>query len=197
MIEYGLSQIGSNPQIFDPVIIGFPSRNNIGKTNFSGTVIGDNPTIRSGTVLYSDVNIGSDFSTGHNVMVREHTTIGNHVSLGTSTIIEGNTVIGDHCNIQSMVYIPTNTTIGSHVFIGPNTVFTNDKYPPHGGDNLIGPTIYDYAAIGGNVTILPGVRIGSGALIAAGSVVTKDVPPKMLAIGNPARIKPLPQGVKL
>jgi acetyltransferase-like isoleucine patch superfamily enzyme len=129
-------------------------------------------------------------------LIREKTTIGDHVSIGTGAIIEGYSKIGDHCNLQSLVYIPTNTILGSHVFIGPNTVCTNDKYPPHGGKNLIGPVIDDYAAIGANVTLLPGVKIGAGSLIAAGSVVTKDIPPKKLAIGNPARIKDLPKGVE-
>jgi acetyltransferase-like isoleucine patch superfamily enzyme len=166
------------------------------KNEYPGCFIGDNSVIRSGTTIYADVKIGSFFSSGHNVMIREKTTIGNHVSIGTGAVIEGYSDIGDYCNLQSLVYIPTNTTLGSHVFIGPNTVCTNDKYPPHGGKDLIGPTICDYASIGANVTILPGVKIGSGSLIAAGSVVTKDVPPDKLAIGNPARVKDLPQGAK-
>lgn len=129
-------------------------------------------------------------------MVREKTTIGDNVSIGTNVIIEGYSEIGDYCNLQSLVYIPTNTIIGDHVFIGPNTVLTNDKYPPHGGNTLTGPVIEDYASIGANVTILPGVRIGAHSLVAAGSVVTKDVPPETLAVGNPAKIRPLPEGAK-
>ena len=82
------------------------------------------------------------------------------------------------------------------MFIGPNSVLTNDKYPPNGGKNLKGPTIEDYASIGANVTILPGVMIGSGSLVAAGSVVTKDIPSKTLAIGAPAKIKKLPPGAE-
>ncbi|WP_373839056.1 acyltransferase [Methanospirillum sp.] len=242
MIEYGINTIGENAVIFDPVTIGFPSRQNIGKRDFNGVIIGNNAVIRSGTILYCDVLAGNSFSTGHNVMVREKTVIGDNVSLGTGVIIEGNceigsnsnlqslvyiptnstghnvmvrekTVIGDNVslgtgviiegnceigsnsNLQSLVYIPTNSKIGNHVFIGPNAVLTNDKYPPHGGQNLSGPTISDYAAIGANVTILPGVHIGKGSLVAAGSVVTRDVPEKTLAIGSPARMKELPGGV--
>jgi acetyltransferase-like isoleucine patch superfamily enzyme len=90
-----------------------------------------------------------------------------------------------------MVYIPTNTTIGDRVFIGPNAVLTNDRYPPSG--SLDGPVIKAGAAIGANATILPGVCIGEGAFVAAGSVVTRDVPDHMMAIGTPARIKDLPR----
>ena len=133
MTEYGINSLGQNSIIFDNVILGFPSRDYIGRSGFPGVVIGDYATIRTGTIIYSDVSIGHSFSTGHNVLVREKTTIGNHVSLGTNVIIEGNCSIGDHTNLQSLVYIPTNATIGSNGFIGPNAVLTNDKYPPHGG----------------------------------------------------------------
>lgn len=194
MIEYGINSIGENAVIFDPVTIGFPSRQNIGKRGFIGVTIGKNAVIRSGTILYCDVLAGNSFSTGHNVMVREKTVIEDNVSLGTGVIIEGNCEIGSNVNLQSLVYIPTNSKIGNHVFIGPNAVLTNDKYPPHGGQNLSGPIISDYAAIGANVTILPGIHIGRGSLVAAGSVVTRDVPEKTLAIGSPARIKDLPKG---
>ena len=192
MIEYGINQIGDNVTLFEPVTLGFPSRQYIGKKKYPGVTIGDEAIIRPGTVLYSDVIIGSHFSTGHNVLVREETTIGNFVSLGTGVIIEGHCLLGDHVNLQSMVYIPTNTTVGNHVFIGPNAVLTNDKYPPRGADSLKGPIIEDHASIGANMTILPGIIIGEGSLIAAGSIVTRDVPHNSLAIGAPARIKPLP-----
>jgi acetyltransferase-like isoleucine patch superfamily enzyme len=183
MPQYGINQLGKNIQIFEPVFLGFPARYNLGKEKFQGCIIGDDATLRPGTTIYCDVVIGSHFSTGHNVMVREKMTIGDNVSLGTNVIIEGNCQIGDHVNLQSLVYVPTNTIIGSHVFIGPNTVLTNDKYPPHGGMNLHGPVIEDHASIGANATILPGVTIGSGSLVAAGAVVTKDVPAYSLAIG--------------
>lgn len=196
MIEYGKNHLGENATVFENVTLGFPSRENIGKNEFDGVTIGKNAILRSGTVIYSHVTCGENLSTGHNVVIRENTIIGNYVSLGTNVIIEGNCSIGDHVNLQSLVYIPTNSRIGSHVFIGPNTVLTNDKYPPHGGKDLRGPILEDYASIGANATILPGVTIGSRSLVAAGSIVTKDVPPNSLAIGAPARIMDLPPGAQ-
>jgi len=194
MIEYGLNEVGENARIFEPVTIGFPSRENMDKTGFTGSIIGKNATLRSGTIIYCDVIIGDDFQTGHNVMIREKTRIGNHVAIGTSTVIDGKVTIGNNVSIQSMVYIPTDTRIGNHVFIGPNTVLTNDRYPPSYG-LMEGPVIKDRAAIGANATILPGVCIGEGALVAAGSVVTRDVPGRMLAIGSPAKMRDLPAPV--
>lgn len=191
MMEYGINEIGEGSRVFEPVTIGFPSRENLEKTGFKGAVIGKNAVLRSGTVIYCDVIIGDNFQSGHNTLIREKTRIGNSTAIGTSTVIDGNTIIGDNVSLQSMVYIPTNTTIGDHVFIGPNAVLTNDRYPPSG--TLEGPVIRNGAAIGANTTILPGVCIGEGAFVAAGSIVTRDVPDLMMAIGTPARIKELPK----
>jgi acetyltransferase-like isoleucine patch superfamily enzyme len=195
MIEYGTNTLGADAQIFEPVTLGFPSRKNLKKTEFKGTTIGNHAIIRSGTVLYCDVVIGNNFSCGHHVLIRERTKIGNRVAIGTASIIEGRVSIGNDVNLQSLVYIPTDTTIEDHVFIGPGTVLTNDRYPPSRTGHLQGPTIKKGAAIGANVTILPGVCVGEGSLIAAGAIVTRDVPPRKLAIGSPAKIRDLPEAM--
>jgi acetyltransferase-like isoleucine patch superfamily enzyme len=195
MIEYGINKTGAGLQVFEPVTLGFPSRDNIGKAGFKGTTIGKNAVLRSGTVIYCDVSIGDKFQCGHNVLIREKTKIGDRVAIGTSTIIEGIVTIGSDVNLQSMVYIPTNTTIGDHVFIGPNAVLTNDRYPPTGIGGLTGPVIRNSVAIGANATILPGICIGEGALVAAGAIVTHDVPDHMLALGAPAKIRKLPKEI--
>lgn len=193
MKEYGKNVIGEGAQVFEPVTIGFPSRENLGKTGFSGTTIGHHAVLRSGTIIYCDVIIGDNFQSGHNTLIREKTRIGDRTAIGTATVIDGNTTIGNDVSLQTMVYIPTNTTIGDHVFIGPNAVLTNDRYPPSG--SLEGPVVKTGAAIGANATILPGVCIGEGAFVAAGSVVTRDVPDHMMAVGTPARMKDLPQAM--
>jgi acetyltransferase-like isoleucine patch superfamily enzyme len=192
MTNYGINTIGEGAQIFEPVTFGFPSRDRIGKTHFAGTLIGKNAIIRSGTIIYCDVIIGDNFQSGHNVMIREKTRIGDRVAIGTATVVEGDTTIGNEVSLQSMVYIPTDTVIGDNVFIGPNTVLTNDRYPPTRIGGLKGPRIMHGAAIGANVTILPGVTVGEGALVAAGAIVTRDVPAYKLAIGTPAKITDLP-----
>lgn len=193
MIEYGINSIGSNAQIFEPVTLGFPSRENMNKSGYTGTTIGKNSVLRSGTILYCEVVIGDDFQTGHNVMIREKTRMGDRVAIGSGTVIEGHSVIGNDVRVQSMAFIPTDTRIGSQVFIGPNAVLTNDRYPPTRIGGLTGPVIKDGAAIGANATLIPGVVIGEGALVAAGAIVTRDVPEHMMAIGSPAKIKPLPK----
>lgn len=156
------------------------------------TQIGDEATIRSGTIIYDDVIIGDHFSTGHNVLVREGTTIGDDVLLGTNSVVDGACTIGSHVSCQTNVYIPRETTIGDSVFLGPGAVLTNDQYPIRTEDQLVGPTLEDHVSVGANATILPGVTVGEGAFVAAGSIVTEDVPPETLAVGAPASFEPLP-----
>jgi len=154
--------------------------------------IGENATIRAGTIIYDDVRIGADFITGHNALVREHTEIGDDVIVGTNTVIDGRTEIGSAVSMQTNVYVPSNTTIGSQVFLGPNAVLTNDPYPVRKDVELDGPTVNDGASVGANATILPSVTIGEGAFVAAGATVTNDVPSNTLAVGTPAEHKNLP-----
>lgn len=189
---------GKDTIIQDGVHIGVPSRPYLTKPEASwpATIIGDSAVIRAGTVIYCAVTIGDDFMTGHNVVVREDTVIGDHVLIGTNSVIDGSTKIGSHVSIQSMVYIPTNSVIGDHVFIGPNAVFTNDKYPVRIKAELIGPILRNGVTIGANATVLPGIEVGDGAVVAAGAVVTKNVPAWRLAVGSPARVTELPEALK-
>lgn len=187
------AEIGLNCVIQENVILGLRYREGCEKVK-----IGNNAVIRAFTIIYADVEIGDDFKTGHYVLIREYTKIGNRVVIGTGSVIDGYTEIGDRVKIESLVYIPTHTRIGNDVFIGPNTVLTNDRYPQRMRDRYKpeGPVIEDSVSIGSNCTILPGVRIGEGAFIAAGSVVTKDVPPWTLVKGVPGQIYELPEKLR-
>lgn len=160
-------------------------------------VLGQNIVIRSNSIIYNDVIIGDDFKTGHNVVIREKTNIGNDVLIGTNTVIEGECVIGNNVSIQSNVYIPRNTIIENNVFIGPCACFTNDRYPIRVDYKLKGPRIRKGASIGANTTFLSNLEIGEGAMVAAGAVVTRSVPPFYLAIGTPAKIKPLAASLRV
>ncbi|MBX7234854.1 MAG: acetyltransferase [Caldilineales bacterium] len=160
--------------------------------------LGKNAIVRAHTIIYGDVTIGDGFRSGHHALVREHTTIGDYVLVGTSVIIDGQVTIGDQVSLQGRVYIPTQTVIGNCVFIGPGAVLTNDKYPLRQRESYrpAGPILADHVTVGANATLLPGVRVGEGAMIAAGSVVTRDVPAWSLAAGVPARILPLPERLR-
>jgi len=162
----------------------------------SAPIIGKNAFIRSNTVIYDDTEIGKNFKTGHGVVVREKTRIGDNVLIGTNSVIEGHCNLGNNISIQSNVYIPINSIIEDYVFIGPCSCFTNDKYPVRMDYELKGPVIRKGVSIGANSTFLSDIEIGEGAMVASGAIVTHDVPPYYLAIGSPAKIKPLPEKLK-
>jgi len=152
--------------------------------------IGSNPLIREPTIIYPDNEIGDNFQTGHFVTIREKNKIGNNVSIGSHSNIEHHIIIEDNVRIHSNCFIPEYTILRHDCWIGPNVVCTNAKYPRsiNVKNELIGPTIGEFAKIGANTTILPAVKIGKHALIGAGSVITKDVPDYSIAVGNPAKI---------
>ncbi|MGO9387328.1 MAG: acyltransferase [Methanobacterium sp.] len=166
------------------------------KKNSESPVTGENAFIRSNTIIYDDVIIGDDFRTGHGVIIREKTRIGNNVLIGTHSIIDGNCDIGSNVSIQSKVYIPINSVIEDYVFIGPCACFTNDKYPLRIDHDFKGPIIRKGVSVGANSTLLSGIEIGEGSMIAAGAIVNDDVPSFSLAIGRPARIESLPEKLK-
>lgn len=93
--------------------------------------------------------------------------------------------IGDNVKIQAFAFIPNGVTIRNDVFIGPHVCFTNDKYPPH--NTFLETVVEDGVRIGANATILPGLVLGKGCMIGAGSVVTRSVPSGQTWVGNPAR----------
>jgi acetyltransferase-like isoleucine patch superfamily enzyme len=183
-----LHDTGTDSDIDDETTIGYQYAEDT-----SPTVIGNRARIRSGTIIYTDVEVGNDLTTGHRVLIREDTTIGDSVIVGTDTVIDGKTAIGSDVSLQTGVYIPQETTIGDNVFIGPNATLTNDPYPVRRDVDLVGPTIEDGVSIAANATLLPDVTVGEGAFVAAGSVVTKDVPPETLAVGTPATHQELPE----
>jgi acetyltransferase-like isoleucine patch superfamily enzyme len=156
------------------------------------TIVGDRATIRSGTIVYGDVTVGDDFSTGHNALVREFTEFGDDVLIGTHAVVDGRVTGGSHVSLQTGAYVPPETELGDEVFVGPGAVLTNDSYPVRSEDVLDGPVLEDHVTIGANATVLPGVRVGRGAFVGAGAVVAEDVPPETLAVGNPAEYRPLP-----
>jgi len=184
---------GSNCLFDDDCIVGY-----VYSGKCDDARIGNNVRIRSGSVIYCDVTLGDYFQAGHNVLIRENTIIGNHVTVGTNTVIDGNVEIGDFVKIESNCYIPTHVQIGSRVFLGPNVVFTNDKYPLKLRDEYQpdGPVIGDGVTLGAGAVVLPGIKIGADSMVAAGALVTKDVPPMSLVTGHPGTIQELPRHLR-
>jgi UDP-2-acetamido-3-amino-2,3-dideoxy-glucuronate N-acetyltransferase len=117
--------------------------------------------------------------------------IGPDANINDGVFIENDVVVGARATIKCGVYLWDGLRLGDDVFVGPNATFTNDPMPrsKHFPERFVETVVEDGASIGANATILPGLRIGRGAMVGAGSVVTRDVPPFAVVYGNPARIR--------
>jgi len=140
------------------------------------------------TVLLGDGTVIWPFST-----LLEGTQLGKRCVVGTGVFIGRRAVLGDDVHLHPGAALPNDARVGHRVYIGPNVVLANDARPYIGAceDSTcrhMPPWIDDDAVLGANAVILPGVRVGRGALIGAGSVVTRDVPPHATVVGNPARV---------
>jgi acetyltransferase-like isoleucine patch superfamily enzyme len=178
------SRISVDMQVDDDVKVGYPS----GRGRYKQPSIGADARLRSGTIIYEGVGIGVRFQTGHHVVIREECMIGNDVSIWSHSIVDYGCSIGDRVKIHSNCYIAQFSEIASDAFIAPGVTFANDLYPgvPESADNMMGPFIDEGAQIGVNATILPFVTVGKGAIIGAGSVVTRSIPAGKVAFGCPA-----------
>ena len=155
-----------------------------------GVRIGKDAIIRSGSVIYQGVTIGDGFQTGHGVVVREENVIGDGVSIWNNTTIDYGCRIGNHVKLHCNIYVAQFTILEDDVFMAPGVTIANDIHPgcKFSAECMRGPVLRRGAQIGVNVTILPYVEIGEGSLIGSGSVVTRDIPPRSVAYGNPARV---------
>ena len=133
--------------------------------------------------------VGEDTKIWINVQIREETKIGQGCILGKDVYVAEFVTIGDRCKIQNGVSVFTGVTIEDDVFVGPDATFTNDMVPRafKADWEIVKTLVKQGASIGANATIVCGVTIGEYAMVAAGSVVTKDVAPYSLVMGNPAR----------
>ena len=155
------------------------------------TVVGDGSIVSTGAVVFAGTRIGARAIVGDQSCVRERVTLGDDVVIGRGSLVENDTTIGSLTKIQADAYITAHSTLEDNVFVAPCVVTTNDNYMGRTERRHAlrkGPTIRRGARIGGGAILLPGVEIGEEAFVGAGAVVTKDVPPKTLVVGSPARV---------
>ena len=174
-------EVGPNSEIDAYCELGIPS-----PLAHTGTLsIGSGSKIRSHATIYAGSVIGSEFTTGHYVTVRENSALGKGVQLGNRSDVQGDCTIGNFVKTHADVHIGKHSRIGNFVWLFPEVLLANDPTPP--SDDLLGVHIGDYAVVASKCLIHPGVRIGRDAVVAAASVVKADVPDGKLALGNPAK----------
>lgn len=147
--------------------------------------IGNDSIIRSGSVFYQNSCFGAGLRTGHRVIVREGINAGEGLQIGTLSDLQGHSKIGEHVRIHSHVFVAQQTVLGSFVWLYAYVAVTNDPHPP--SDVIEGCTVEDFAIIATKATLLPGRRIGRGALVAAMALVREDVPADTICAGVPGR----------
>jgi acetyltransferase-like isoleucine patch superfamily enzyme len=142
-------------------------------------------------IVEAGATIGANTRVWAFVHILPGATLGEDCNICDSVFIENQVSIGDRVTIKSGVQVWDGVTIENDVFVGPNATFTNDRFPrsKHYPEKPWQTLVQQGASIGANATILPGIQIGTHAMIAAGAVVTRDVPAYAIVAGNPARIR--------
>ncbi len=166
----------------DYTTLGYPSE----LADGSPLIIRRASRIRSHALFYEGSEFGSRLVTGHRVTVRERTRAGENLQIGTLSDIQGHCTIGDYVRMHSSVHVGQGSVIGDFCWLFPFVVLTNDPHPPSDGYR-VGCRIGNFSVLAAGACILPGVAVGEGALVAAGAVVSRDVPEGRIAGGNPAR----------
>lgn len=195
--KLGKVTIGAHCIIDRDVIIGHPPKDILrtqGENHSLATRIGPRCILRSGVIIYATASISRDVEIGHHVVVRERAQIGEKTKVGAFTEIDPDVRIGRECRIVGLAKIANKTVIGARVFAGPGLVTANRRFGKgflegHADDDPMDPpVIEDGVLIGPHVTLNPGVRLGRGSIIAAGSVVTRNIAPGSIVMGIPGRV---------
>jgi acetyltransferase-like isoleucine patch superfamily enzyme len=153
--------------------------------------IGEGTIVSTGAIVFAGSRIGARVILGDQSCVRERVTIADDVVLGRGSLVENDTTIGAMTRIQAEAYITAYSTLEEHVFVAPCVVTTNDNFmgrTEQRHELMKGPTIRRGARVGGGAVLCPGIEIGEEAFVGAGAVVTKDVAPRTIVVGNPARV---------
>jgi acetyltransferase-like isoleucine patch superfamily enzyme len=155
------------------------------------TTIGAGTIVSTGATVFAGSSIGARCVVGDQSCIRERVKMADDCILGRGSLIENDTTVGAGTRIQAEAYVTAYSTLEEDVFIAPCVVTTNDNFMGRTVRRqalMKGPTIRRGARIGGGAILCPAVEIGEEAFVAAGAVVTKDVPPRKLVVGSPARV---------
>ncbi len=187
--------LGEGCKILDGAVVGkqpsLSPRSTAKREPLPPAEIGAGAIVSTGAIVFAGTRIGERVIVGDVARVRERCDIGDDVVIGSGSLIENDTTVGKLTKIQAEAYITAYSTLEEHVFIAPCVVTTNDNFMGRTEarhDHIAGPTIRRGARVGGGAILCPGIEIGEEALVGAGAVVTKDVPPGVIVVGNPARV---------
>lgn len=194
-IVYPGTVLGEGVKVLEGAVVGkqpsLSPRSTAKREPLPPAEIGDGTIVSTGAIVFAGTRIGARVILGDQSCVRERCEIGDDVVVGRGSLVENDTTIGALTKIQADAYITAYSTLEEQVFIAPCVVTTNDNFmgrTERRHELIKGPTIRRGARVGGGAILCPAVEIGEEAFVGAGAVVTKDVPARMLVVGNPARV---------
>lgn len=179
--------IGAGSVIYGPCVLGHPPRGRA--PGELPLVIGRAATIRAFTTIYAGVTIGDRFQTGNSAVILTDNVFGDDCSLGTCAVLDCGNRIGSRTKVHTHAGMEC-ATLDDDVFIGPGARLLDDPHAPcpRSKECVGGVKVMRFAVIGADATVLPGLTVGERAVVASGALVTKDVPPGVVVVGNPARV---------
>jgi acetyltransferase-like isoleucine patch superfamily enzyme len=185
-------EIGDRCSIEDGAVLGkspvLAPTSSASRTPPRPLVLASRVSIGAGSIVFAGAYIGEGAIVGDQAHVRERAVIGAETVVGRSSAIGSDAVIGARVRIQTNVWLTSYSVVEDDVFVGPGVVSTNDDAMARGKEALRGPTLRRACRVGGGVVLTPGVEVGEEAFVAAGAIVTRDVPPRTLVMGVPARV---------
>ena len=194
-IVYEGTVLGEGVKVLEGAVVGkqptLSPRSTAKREPLAPTTIGEGTIVSTGAIVFAGSSIGARVILGDQSCVRERVEVGDDVVLGRGSLIENDTTVGARTKIQADAYVTAYSVVEADVFIAPCVVTTNDNWMGRTEKrfgNIKGPTIRRGARVGGGAILCPGVEVGEEAFVGAGAVVTKDVPPRTVVIGNPARV---------
>jgi UDP-2-acetamido-3-amino-2,3-dideoxy-glucuronate N-acetyltransferase len=193
-IVYPGTVLGEGCKVLDYAVVGkqptLSPRSTAKREELPPLELGAGTIVSTGAVVFAGTRIGERVIVGDQACVRERCAIGDDVVIGRGSLVENDTSVGALTKIQANAYITAYSLLEDNVFIAPCVVTTNDNFmgrTEKRHELVKGPTIRRGARIGGGCVLLPGIEIGEEAFVGAGAVVIRDVPPRALVVGNPAR----------
>jgi acetyltransferase-like isoleucine patch superfamily enzyme len=194
-VVYPGTVLGEGVKVLENAVVGkqpsLSPRSTAKREPLAPAEIGDGTIVSTGAIVFAGTRIGERVIVGDQACIRERVEIGDDVVVGRGVLVENDTTIGALTKIQAEAYITAYSTLEDNVFIAPCVVTTNDNFmgrTERRHQLIKGPTVRRGARIGGGAILCPGIVVGEDAFVGAGAVVTKDVEPRMLVIGNPARV---------
>jgi acetyltransferase-like isoleucine patch superfamily enzyme len=185
--------LGAGVRVQDGAVLGKPpafgARSKAARSDVPPLVVGDGAVVCCGAVVCAGAALGAGVVIGDQAFIRERVAVGRDSAVGRGSSVENDVVIGARTRIQTDAYITAFSSLEDDVFVAPRVITTNDMTAGRRGPGvpLRGPVLRRACRVGAGAVLLPGVEVGEEAFVGAGSVVTRDVAPRSLVVGSPAR----------